>query len=295
MTAPRLNIIGCGRVAKTLGRLFGDRQLAAITTIYSRNLDRGRAACGFLGQGSATDNLASLAPANVWLIAVADDAIAPMVRQLAELDHLHWDNSIVFHCSGIHSSSLLQPLAEKGAATASLHPIHSFANPADSIAQFQGTYCTAEGDPDAVDSLTAMFAALGAITVAINSDRKALYHAATAVASNHLVALIANSLEMLNRSGVEPSIAALMLKPLILGSAGNALTTSPQTALTGPIQRGDSDSVRKHLGAIENYCPELLIPYRVMARETLKLATANPKGANSGHQSIAALLAVSGD
>ncbi|MGD9662884.1 MAG: Rossmann-like and DUF2520 domain-containing protein [Porticoccaceae bacterium] len=295
MTAPSVNLVGCGRVAKTLGRLIVDRQLATLGTIYSRNLDRGEQACEFIGEGAATDNFHTLTQAKIWLIAVSDDAIAPVCQQLAEQSHLDWSGSTVFHCSGIHSATLLKPLAEKGAATASLHPIHSFANPADSIAQFQGTYCTTEGDSEAVVCLTEIFTALGATTVPIRGDSKALYHAATAVASNHLVALIANSIELLALSGVEHAVASTMLRTLILGSATNALTTSPQAALTGPIQRGDSDSVRKHLMAIESHCPELLIAYRTMAGETLKLATKNAESLDSGHQAIARLLAVSAD
>jgi len=290
MTIPVVNLVGCGRVASTLGRLFVDNRLATIGTIYSRNQDRGRQAREFIGEGTATDNLGSLTDAKIWLIAVVDDAIATVCQQLAAIPHRHWNNAVVFHCSGIHSASVLSPLAEKGAATASAHPIHSFANPTNSIEQFSGTYCTLEGAPQAINCLTEIFTALESRTVVINSDTKALYHAATAVASNHLVALIANSIEMLARSGMGRAAAQQLLAPLILGSATNAITNKPEIALTGPIQRGDSETVSKHLAAINEQCPELLAAYTVMARETLKLAKTRISATNSGHEQIAELL-----
>ncbi|MFA5677535.1 MAG: DUF2520 domain-containing protein [Pseudomonas sp.] len=290
MSRPRLNIVGSGRVARTLGRLLRQHGLVDIGAIHSRSARNRDEAVAFIGAGTSVARLEEMGAAPLWLIAVSDDAILPISERLAAISGQHWRGCCVFHCSGIHSSDSLAAVAAQGAATASLHPIHSFADPAKSVRGFRGTFCTLEGDEPAVAALAAMLDVLGAPHARLAPEHKALYHAATVVASNHLVALIATSLAMLETAGIPEQQARRMIAPLVSGSATNALEIGPRRALTGPVLRGDADSVRRHLDVIANQLPELLPSYRVMAQEALALTGEIGVALDPGHDLIRKLL-----
>ncbi len=283
-----LNIIGAGKLATALGILLSRQGLVTVGSLFSRRLAKAQAVCSAIGQGSAIDNLAAAADAELWLIATADDAIAEVADRLASGSG-NWQGRIVFHCSGLHSSELLAPLSARGALAASLHPVHSFADPGHSARHFDGTFCTLEGAAAATGELRRLFGQIGARVIAIDAGNKPLYHAATAVASNHLVALLADSLAMLAAAGIGDGDARALLSPLVLGSASNALSLGPGPALTGPIARGDVDTLARHLEALARQTPNLLPPYLALARQALALATAtNPPSA--GQLAIAQLL-----
>jgi len=290
MPRPRLNIVGSGRVARTLGRLLHQHGLVEIGAIHSRSARNRDDALTFIGAGTSVARLEEMAAAPLWLIAVSDDAILSVSEQLAAISGQHWRGCCVFHCSGIHSSDTLAAVAARGAATASLHPIHSFADPAKSVREFRGTFCTLEGDEAAVATLVAMLDILGAPHTRLAPEHKALYHAATVAASNHLVALIATSLTMLEAAGISGQQARRMISPLVTGSAANALEFGPQRALTGPVLRGDADSVRRHLEVIAKQLPELLPSYRIIAQEALALADKIGVALDPGHDLIRELL-----
>ena len=266
-----LNIIGPGRLGRTLGRLMADSGLVTVASLYSRDPSNARNAGAFIRQGAATTDLSALADASLWLIATPDDAIADVAQTLAASGR-DWRGCNVFHCSGIHSAQLLRPLQQQGASIASLHPIHSFADPQQSLVTFAGSCCTLEGDPQCQQQLTALFSAIGARLFAIDGHSKALYHTATAMASNYLVALMDISLGLLEKSAVNQQDARELLAPLVMQTAGNIFAKGPQAALSGPIVRGDSSTVQQHLQALEQQCPELLTVYRELGLLTLKLA-----------------------
>ena len=290
MPRPRLNIVGSGRVARALGRLLHQQGIVEIGAIHSRNPLHSDEAAAFIGSGVTAARLEEMGDASLWLIAVSDDAISSVSGHLAAISHQRWQGCCVFHCSGIHSSHTLAALAARGAATASLHPVHSFADPAKSVREFRGTFCSLEGDEHAKAILVPILDALGAAHTELAPEHKALYHAATVVASNHLVALIATSLTMLEAAGIPEQQARRMLAPLVTGSTANALEYGPRGALTGPVLRGDAGSVRQHLDALAAQLPGLLPAYKVMAQEVLALTDEIGGAFDPGHDLIRDIL-----
>ena len=164
-----LTIIGCGLVGKTLGKLFVSRELVRILQILNRSQESTKTAMQFLEQGAAAAHFSDLEPADLVLVSTTDNAIAQCANRLRESRAIH-DGTIVFHCSGAHPSSLLSVLRENGARIASVHPVKSFAEPASSVDSFAGTYCSFEGDDEAVQLLTRIFEDCGGRTFPIKPD-----------------------------------------------------------------------------------------------------------------------------
>lgn len=145
MAPPYLNVVGTGKLARTLVRLFVDGGLVQAGDFYNRTEASTEAAIKFCGGGSRARALKSMSDADIWLIGTPDDVIAETAIKLAEQKR-HWRGAVVFHASGLYSSALLSPLRDKGAFVASAHPAHSFARPEQSLASYGGSTCTLEGD-----------------------------------------------------------------------------------------------------------------------------------------------------
>jgi predicted short-subunit dehydrogenase-like oxidoreductase (DUF2520 family) len=254
-----LSCIGGGRLGSTLCRLFAEQQTLdiAIGQLLNRHLESASHAVRFIGQGEAVATMNQLKPADLWLIATPDDKIETVSRALAETMLLR-PGDMVFHCSGSLNSEVLslpqdqsQSAAEKACLRASVHPIHSFADPAKSVSSFAGSSCAVEGEAAASDYVTRLFSAIGGNCFALRSDKKTLYHAATVMACNNLVALLASSKQMLAAADIAADQQDAILNPLIRQTVDNYLYHSDARAvLTGPISRGDSDTVAAHLRAI---------------------------------------------
>lgn len=247
-----LNIIGCGKVGKTIGRLWAERGTFAILDVLNRSMDSACDAVGFIQSGRPLECYADLRAADVYLIGTPDDQIATACQQLLHLGLLQAGN-VVFHCSGALPSSVLRTALPPGVLVASIHPIRSFADPAQAATAFAGTVCGVEGDEAALALLNPAFTEIGARTVAIDADFKTIYHAAAVFASNYLVTLLDVALEAYRKAGISPDTALALMQPLVQGTVDNVFRLGPTAALTGPIARGDTATVERQFHAIAEW------------------------------------------
>ncbi len=278
-TPPRLNVIGAGKLGRTLARLFSDAGLVTMGAIYNRKIESSRSAQTFIGAGRVISHIEELAdqPAELWMIATPDDAIRDCAEQLATLKTKDWDwkNTTIFHGSGLKTALELAALQNLGSSVASAHPAHSFASPQRSLSNFSATVCTLEGDDSAITVLDGLFSGIGGLTTTLQPEAKALYHAATVMASNYLIALIGASETLLEKAGIDNALASAILSPLMRQSLENGLTVGAANALTGPLARGDIETLQAHLAAITETAPDLRNTYTTMGRQALKLAQQN--------------------
>lgn len=245
---PTLNLVGAGHVGRVLGRLFSTSGAFALQDVLTRSQDSAQAAVAFIGAGRPCADIAALRPAQVWLLAVNDDQIAPMAAALAQAHPLH--DAVVFHCSGAKASSELQAARARGALVASVHPIRSFADP-DAVARdFGGTYCGTEGDAAALARLTPAFDALGARLVPIDAAAKTVYHAAAVFASNYLTTVLDAALRAYQAAGVPEEVARELARPLASETLANVFRLGPAAALSGPVARGDAATVARQQAAL---------------------------------------------
>jgi len=268
---PCLNVVGTGKLARTLVRLFVERELVQAGDFYNRTEANTEAAIEFCGGGSLAHSLQTMGQADIWLIGTPDDAIAETAKKLSRAK-ARWRGTVVFHASGLHSSALLAPLHDKGAAVASAHPAHSFASPEQSLHSYAGSTCTLEGDDEATARLRPLFEHIDSTVITIRGEGKALYHAATVLAANYLVALQRASLDLLDRAGLEIAPATHLIQTLMSAALANTQQLGVTEALTGPAARGDLDTLNAHLNALTSDSPETVALYRALGRVAATIA-----------------------
>ena len=266
-----LNIIGCGKVGKALGRLWHAEGTFIIQDILNRSLASGETAAEFIGSGRAIDDMHAFRPADVWLIGTADDGIVSACDALVASGLLAPGN-IVFHCSGALPSGALGAAVKAGAGIASVHPIRSFAGPKQAASGFAGTYCGIEGDAVAVDRLTDAFSAIGAKLVPVNAEFKTVYHAAAVFASNYLVTVLDTAVEAYAKAGIPREDALKLMEPLVRGTVDNVFRLGTTDALTGPIARGDTATVVRQYRAVSSWDARVGQLYKSLGKLTAAIA-----------------------
>jgi predicted short-subunit dehydrogenase-like oxidoreductase (DUF2520 family) len=275
MKPPSLNLIGPGRVGRTLARLWQDAGLVRLGAVVGRDAGRSREACAFIGGGTPCAIDAPLPAAELTLIATPDDALAPAAAALAASAPIR-PGDVVFHCSGALPAAVLAPLRARGALVASLHPLKSFAAPAAAIADFAGTFVAAEGDAGALALVGPLFDAIGARRFALQAEHKILYHSAAVLACNHLVALMEAALRCMEGAGVARDTGWAALQPLVAGTLANLGRIGTAGALTGPVARGDRATVTAEIAATSALDADVGEAYRVLSLIALQLAPPSP-------------------
>lgn len=289
---PTLNIIGCGKVGKTLGRLWQQAGVFRLGGILNRTQASSEAAVTFLQAGKAVTHMTELPPADVFLLGCADNHLADCCTELVESGLLQVGN-IVFHCSGALSSALLEPARAIGAHIASVHPVKSFADPARAVQDFAGTFCGVEGDAAALDVLQTAFGNIGARCFALNAEHKTLYHTASVIACNYLVALQEVSLQTFEQAGVERELAMQILEPIVQGTVGNIFRLGTAQALTGPIARGDHTVVARQVEALDAWRGDYADLYRVLGQAAVGLSEQQGHAQKADLHTINRLLSLS--
>ena len=193
----------------------------------------------------------SLAPAQPALIflTVPDDAVAEVAASLAQLGELIPANVAFVHASGALELDVLAPL-RRHHAVGSFHPLRSFPEPGPPGA-FSGIVIGVDASSESLRrALNRVARDLGAKPKKVDDAQRAVYHAAAVFASNYVVALLAEAIGLLERSGWTEREAVQGLVPLAEGAIANVRKRGPVAALTGPIRRGDAQTVRRHLAAL---------------------------------------------
>ena len=286
---PKLNIIGCGRLGRTLARLWRDAGVFESGDINDHTPDKSRAAVAFIGGGRACAHTADMRAADLWLLAPPDDRIALCCEELVASAPLATGN-IVFHCSGALSSAVLSAAVARGAAVASVHPLKTFADVSAAILTFNGSRCAAEGDAAALSVLQPAFERIGAQVFAINAPAKTLYHAASVIMCNYLTALLETGARSFEAAGLPRDEAMRMVEPLVRETLDNVFALGPARALTGPIVRGDVEVVRRQVEALTVLDPHVAEVYRSLGVIATQLAAAQSGAKPAALAAIEALL-----
>ena len=275
-----INVIGCGKVGKTLSRLWTRHGIFRVQSVLNRSLRSSSQAVEFVGAGRAVDDYARLGHADLVMISTSDEAIETCCRRLCASGILT-EGVIVFHTSGSLPSSLLESARSQGALIASLHPVKSFADPATASKTFAGTFCALEGDPQACDVLRDALRPCRATTFPVDPEFKTIYHAATVVTSNYLVALMEVALRCFEKAGIDRQAALDLMQPIATGTAANLFKLGPVRALTGPIARGEPSVVERQSKTLGQWDETIQAIYKTLGQIALDLSaeqgTATPE------------------
>lgn len=280
-----LNLIGAGRVGRTLAALWHRQGVFELGSVCNRTQGSAQQALAFIGAGRVANAVADMLPANVWLVATPD---AEIVRSAADLgaSGLLRANDVVFHCSGALAAAEMRAAIGAGAAVASVHPLKSFADPMEAMRSFAGTYCAAEGDAAALAVLTPAFERIGARVTPIDAQHKTLYHAASVMVCNYLTALMEAGLQCYEKAGLPRATATAMMEPLVRETVDNVFKLGTVNALTGPIARGDHAVVSRQLAALRDFDPQIAEIYRALGVTAVTLSRAQ---GGAGDEALARL------
>lgn len=263
----RIGILGTGRVAAALAH--GLRaQSSAPLLLWGRSPERAEALARRNGADVARQGADLLAACDLVALAVSDDGLDGVVAELAAAMDPAAPAPFVFHASGRSGVAPLAPLAAKGASTAAIHPAMTFTGDAPAeVARMAGARFAVTGADEAATAMgQQLVRCLGGEPVLVAERHRALYHAALCHAANHLVTLLAGSGRALAGAGVEDPAA--LLAPLVRAALENSLSLG-FAALSGPLLRGDGNTIGNHVAALSRDAPDLLPAYRAMALATL--------------------------
>ncbi len=281
----RIGIVGCGRVAQALGRLLVERG-QPVAALAGRDPARTAAAAGFVGVKAAQiEELPALV--SRLLVAVADGALPVVAKSLAAAG---MKGGIALHTSGAHGPEALAPLAEQGVSCGTLHPLQTIATPELGLAALPGAAFGITAEGAAARWAGQIVGLLGGTPLSIPTDRRPLYHAAAVLASNCLVALADAAVILMSAAGVAPETALQALAPLLRASCENTLTLGPTAALTGPIERGDLETIAHHRSALTAAPATVRELYRVASLHLVEIARRRGQAAETADRLEALLL-----
>ncbi len=276
MAPKTVAIIGAGRVGSAVGFLL-HKAGYSVTGVAARTAASAEKAAAFIGAGIPTaDAVKAASQADIVFITTPDRVIKSVCEALAAGGAVKAGSTIV-HTSGAHTLDLLDAGKACRAFRAVIHPLQSLASREEGVRNLPGSYFRIEADPESIDTARAVVKALGGIELSLpkwqsGSESAALYHAGAVAVSNYFVALIDYGLKFYEALGADKKEALKAVLPLIRGTLHNVETLGIPDALTGPIMRGDVETVRQHLAAMRERTPQLAGLYRLLAQQTVAVA-----------------------
>lgn len=283
----RTGFIGAGITGTALAVTLSQKGWQAVG-VYSRTL-------------SSAQNLAKLVPdcqvcntaqevadaAEMVFITTPDDVITRVCSEV----RWHEGQSVV-HCSGAHSVDILESARKLGASVGSFHPLQTFAGVDQAIKNLPGSTFALEAEGPLLSTLKELAELLNGNWVVLKPGDKVLYHTAAVFVCNYLVTLVKLALDLWKDFGVSSKEATRALLPLMRGTINNIDNIGLPDCLTGPVARGDSGTIERHLNALEARSLSLLTTYKELGLQTIPVALAKGKIDEQKAKEMRALLSL---
>ena len=263
----RAAVLGPGRVGTALAMAL-PHELYRVEAVAGRgraSVERFLAAVPGAAERAADE---AARQADFVLLAVPDDALVPLVRELAAADAVRAGAAWV-HTAGGHGLGALEPARLAGARVAACHPAQTFPDPETGRASLPGTAWAVTAAAADLAWARSLVHALGGVPVEIAEDNRVLYHAGLVTGANGTSAVVAQARELLLGAGVPDPEA--FLAPLVVAAVRNAAGRGV-SALTGPVRRGDAGTLQRHLAELRRAMPEAVDAYLALARLALEQA-----------------------
>ena len=274
---PKLGFIGAGTVGTALAIRLSERGYRVVAVSSRSRASAEKLAQAITGCHAADKNQAVADAADLVFITTPDDAIAAVVSTT----NWHSGQSVV-HCSGADSVDTLEPARKQGASVGAIHPLQTFASVEQAINNISGSTFALEAQEPLLSTLKEIATTLNGTWIELTASDKVLYHAAAVIACNYLVTLVKLATDLWQTFDVPPERATQALLPLLRGTIANIERVGIPKCLTGPIARGDTGTIMKHIDAMQKAAPALLPTYLDLGRQTIPIALA--KGRIDQHQ-----------
>lgn len=267
----KIGIIGAGKVGCAFA--IGLREHGHEVVAASRSTEALEELASRLGADVSATLEQIVYGSEIILITTPDSqiqAVAEAIGQIVEPGAAR--GKVFLHCSGALTSDVIVSLVGTGAATGSLHPLQTFADRQEGWRGLYGICYTFEGVRDALPAAEAISRCFGGSLLTIRKEDKALYHAAACLLSNYTVTLSYLAGILLEKIGLGTEVGAAVFQPLLDKTARNIGAVGSAAALTGPVARGDRETLAKHMTALRERAPELVGAYSTLGQWTVRLA-----------------------
>lgn len=260
-----IGFIGAGKVGFSLGKYFTDHQIA-VTGYYSNNPTSAREAAEFTGTRYYRELDDLVRDSEVIFITTPDGVIAHVWETLKSLQIR---NKIICHCSGVLSSDIFSDITDYQCSGYSIHPLLAVHDKLHSYKEFSNALFTIEGNGDQAGTMRSLLEHCGNQVLSLRPEDKIRYHAAAVLASNLVLGLVETAAEELIQCGFTKDTALRALAPFVYANASHLLTESLEDSLTGPVERADLLTVKKHLDKLSGDDREI---YRLLSKKALSIA-----------------------
>lgn len=282
----KVGIIGAGKVGCSMGKYFMDNGIT-VTGYSSRSKESVEKAATFTKTKAFDTPEQVVSESDLIFLATPDGKIEEVWKEIA----LYSIQGKVFcHFSGALSSNVFSGREEKGVHACSLHPMYAFNDKFTSYEKLNSIIFTAEGDEAALTAVRSLMQSLGNEMLVMRSDKKVRYHASASILSNMMIGLYETGIRMLADCGFAEEEAKKLAKPLVSGNIHNLLATSPEEALSGPIERGDVQTVQKHLEELTGQEKRI---YVSLGQEVVRVA--GRKNKNQNYEELKTVLCTEGE
>lgn len=268
-----IGFIGAGRAACSIGKYLS---LSGITVAgyYDTSKEAADSAAEFTASKSYAHPEGIVSRSGLIFLTTPDSAIQSTWEEIRSLPLEH---KIICHCSGALPSNVFTGIEATKASGCSLHPMLPFSSRFSSYMQLNGAFFTIEGQDDAVETVSALFTKLGNTVCQIPGACKPKYHAAASILSNQADAVLDTGYRLLEECGFTREDAIQATKELVRQNIENILRDGCIQALTGPIERNDAETVRKHLACLDG---EDLKMYQILGLKLVQIAMKKNPGSD---------------
>ena len=265
----QIGFIGAGRAGCSLGKYFsvkGKQADIRITGYYSLIEEEARWAAAFTESEVFKSADEVIAKSDTIILSTPDGAIKKVWESI---DKRNIQGRIFCHLSGSLSSDVFSGIEQFGAYPISIHPMFAFSSKESVYRQLDTVCFTLEGQEHAISVWKGLLSALGNETVTIDKQVKVKYHAAASLLSNHVIAVIESGYRLLEECGFSPEEARRFSGTLVKENVEHVVASGGIASLTGPVERGDVQTVQKHLDVLQGVEKDI---YTACGKELLKLS-----------------------
>ncbi len=285
---PRLDVgvVGTGRAGSVIGAALkrAGHQIKACTAVTDLSKLRAEALLPGVAILSIEETVADR---DLILLSIPDDVLTQVVSGLAATNAVS-PGTFVLHLSGRYGIDILRPLTELGCLPLALHPVMTFTGTSIDLNRLSACPFGVTTHPTLRPVAETLVMEMGGEPVWVPEASRSLYHAALTFGANNLITLVNQTSELLESAGITNPEA--LVAPLLSASLDNALRNG-DSALTGPIARGDAETVREHLRVLANFDPAVTQAYRSLARLTAVRALASGALQPQSAENLLAMLA----
>ena len=239
----KIGFIGAGKVGFSIGKYLKDKEIN-VTGYYSRNENSSLEASLFTNTNQYKELKQLVEESDTIVISTPDDKILEVWNKIKNLSI---KNKFICHLSGSLSSNIFSNISHYGAYGYSIHPIFPIQDKYNSHKSLKNAFITIEGDREYINEVQLFIESLGNKTKILEKNDKTLYHLASVISSNLIIGLISISLNYLKEYGFTEKEAINALYPLIKENIEGINSKGLINSLTGPVERGDINTINRHL------------------------------------------------